>query len=188
MPPPAPVLSIDQSHVPWVIAWIPPSIADFGQSCLYRGSVSGFTPGTPLLCTAATAYLEYDTQTYFYVLQYSDTHGNLSPFSAEVSGVPTDAAPAAPLRTAIRSVYPNPFNPSATVSFSLAEAGPVRIDVFAADGRLVGTLLDGYRGAGASAVRWDGTNAQGARLANGPYWLRLLGSGTVDTYKVMLAK
>lgn len=188
LPPPAPVLSIDQSHVPWVIAWTPPAIADFGQSCLYRGSESGFTPGTPLLCTAATAYLEYDTQSFFYVLRFSDTHGNWGPFSAEVSAVPTDAAPVAPLRTAIRHVYPNPFNPSATVSFSLAAAGPVRIDIFAASGRLVCTLLDDYRGAGESTVRWDGTNAQGGRLANGTYWLRLLGSGTVDTYKVVLAK
>ena len=188
LPPPAPVLSIDLSHTPWVLSWIPPSVPDFGQSCLYRNTESGFTPATPLLCTAATAYLEHDMSPYFYVLRFSDAHGNWSQFSNEVSGVPTDTSTLAPLRTAIRRVYPNPFNPSATVSFSLAQAGPVRIDVFAADGRFVCTLLDGYRSAGDFAVRWDGTDTRGTRLANGPYWLRLLGSDEVDTYKAVLAK
>jgi endonuclease I len=188
VPPPDPVLAIDTGHVPWVISWQIPSIPDFGQSCLYRGNATGFTPTTPLLCTLGSAYLEYDNNLHFYVLQFSDAHGNHSGFSNEVVGLSTDTASIVPLRTAINSVYPNPFNPSANVSFSLAEAGPVRIDVYSADGRLVRTLLDAQRGPGAFDLRWDGTDAQGSRLANGSYWLRLSGAGQIDTRKVVLLK
>jgi hypothetical protein len=171
-----------------VIAWALPPIADFALACLYRGGAPGFTPTTPLLCTADSEYLQYDTSAGFYVLQFSDTHGNESVFSNEVSVVPTDTSAIAPARTAINNVYPNPFNPSATISFSLADAGPVRIDVFAVDGRFVSTVLDEYRGVGDFDVRWNGTDLRGTRLANGPYWLRLQGSGQTDTHKVILAK
>lgn len=186
LPPPAPVLAIDSGNVPWVISWSIPSIPDFGQSCLYRGDVAGFTPTTPLQCTAGTGYIEYDTNPHYYVLQFTDTHGNASPFSNEVAGVPTDAPMVALRRTAIESVYPNPFNPSAQIACSLAEPGPIRIDVYTADGRLVRTLLETHRAAGGFHLRWDGTDARGARLASGPYLLRLSSSGRTDTRKVIL--
>ena len=186
--PPTPVLTIDVNSVPWVLSWSAPAIPDFDEACLYRGDTAGFTPTTPLACTAGTSYLEFDTNLHWYRLQFSDIHGNTSSFSAEVSSEPTDVPGAARLRTAITWIQPNPFNPATQVSFSLAEAGPVRIDVFTADGRLVRTLLDERRNAGEFRVPWDGTDAQGRRTANGAYVLRLESGGQTDVRKAILLK
>ena len=186
--PPAPVLALDANSTPWVLSWSAPAIPDFEAACLYRGDVPGFTPTTALQCSADTTYLEFDTNPHYYVLQFSDIHGNLSAFSMEISSVPSDAPPARRLPTAITSVYPNPFNPMTRVSFSLGEAGPVRIDVFAADGRLVRTLLNEHRNSGEFEVPWDGTDAQGGKAANGTYWLRLQGGGQSDARGVVLLK
>jgi endonuclease I len=186
--PPTPVVSFDQSGVPWVVSWVIPAIPDFNAACVYRGDVTGFTPTTPLQCDAGTSWLEYDTTTHFYVVQFSDTHGNLSGFSAEVSPDVTDVPDAGGRLTAITRIYPNPFNPLTRVAFSLGEPGPVRIDLFAADGRFVRTLLDEPRGAGAFEVVWDGTDGRGGQLASGPYFLRLQSGGQVDTRKMLLLK
>jgi len=186
--PPTPVVSLDQSGVPWVISWVAPAIPDFSAACVYRGDVTGFVPGTPLQCDAGTSYLEYDTALHYYVVQFADTHGNLSSFSAEVSPDVTDVPDAGAALTAITRVYPNPFNPLTRVAFSLGEPGLVRIDLFAADGRFMRTLLDESRGAGAFEIVWDGTDDRGGRLASGPYFLRLQSNGQIDTRKLLLLK
>ncbi len=188
LPPPTPVVSLDQSGVPWVISWAAPAIPDFDVACLYRGDTPGFVPGTPLQCVAGTSWLEYDPALSYYVVQFSDIHGNLSGFSAEVSPNVTDVPDAGGRRTAISRVYPNPFNPLTRVAFSLREPGLARIDLFSADGRFVRTLLDEARGAGDFEVSWDGTDVRGGRLASGPYFLRLQSGGQVDTRKLLLLK
>jgi len=186
--PPAPVVALNTSAAPWVLSWNAPGVADFSQACVYRGNAPGFTPMTPLSCSAGTSYLENDLITHYYVVQFSDTHGNLSSFSAEVGSVVSDVPVPNHLQTAITQVSPNPFNPTTRVSFALAGAGTVRIDVFSADGRLIRTLLNEPRTAGEFNVLWDGTDGQGSRTANGPYLLRLQSGTTVDTRKVMLVK
>ncbi|MHB8077664.1 MAG: endonuclease [Candidatus Krumholzibacteriia bacterium] len=188
LPPPTPVVSLDQSGTPWVISWVTPAIPDFNAACVYRGDVTGFTPSTPLQCGTGTSWLEYDTTLHYYVVQFSDIHGNLSAFSAEVSPDVTDVPDAGARPTAITRIYPNPFNPLTRVAFSLGTPGPVRIDLFAADGRFMRTLLDESRGAGAFEVVWDGTDGRGGRLASGSYFLRLQSNGRVDTRKLLLLK
>jgi hypothetical protein len=41
------------------------------------------------------------------------------------------------------TAYPNPFNPSTNVQFSLTEAGPVTLNIYNLSGQLVNTLVDG---------------------------------------------
>jgi endonuclease I len=187
--PPTPVVALDQSGVPVVISWGAPAIPDFNTACVYRGDASGFVPGAALACTTGTNYLEYDSPPHYYVVQFSDTHGNLSPFSAEVSttvsGVP-DGGNGRP--TAITQVSPNPFGQRTNIAFSLSEPGSIHIDLFAADGRLVRSLLNEARGVGAFQVFWDGTNDQGRPMANGPYFVRLSSNGRVDSRKVLLVR
>jgi hypothetical protein len=186
--PPAPVVTLDTDEVPWVLAWYSPAIPDFDHACVFRGDAPGFTPGAALWCNANSPYLESDTSTHYYVVQFTDTHGNQGAFSNEVGSTATDAPPVFVVHTGIDRVYPNPFNPSASVAFSLATQAPARIDVFTPDGRLVRTLLDAGSGPGRFEVRWDGTDASGARAANGSYLVRLQSLGTVDTRKVLLVK
>jgi endonuclease I len=189
--PPAPVVTLDNSGTPWVVSWSAPAIPDFNQACVYRGDAPGFVPATPLQCSADTSYFEYDTTSHYYRVQFSDIHGNLSEFSAEVgSGV--SGVPGVPVagrwQTAITRVTPNPFNPDTRVSFAIGTPGPVRIDLYSADGRLVRTLLNDQRSAGEFELRWDGTDGRGARSPSGAYSLRLQTAGRVDTRRLLLLR
>jgi hypothetical protein len=83
----------------------------------------------------------------------------------------------------LMSASPNPFNPATTISYSLPEAGRVRLQVFDTAGRLVATLADGWREAGLQEVTFDGSN-----LASGLYLYRINVAQQSLTGKICLMK
>jgi hypothetical protein len=75
---------------------------------------------------------------------------------------------------AIIGVVPNPFNPSTQVRFTLPSALPVTADVWSVTGAKVRSLAEGATlAAGEHALRWDGRNADGQRVASGVYLFRV---------------
>ncbi len=89
-----------------------------------------------------------------------------------------------PGRLFLSEVYPNPFNPEATVSFSTAVTMPVTLTLFDLLGRPVASLFDGISQAQQThSIRIDGTP-----LATGTYLLRLDGDGMIETRLVSLLK
>jgi len=54
--------------------------------------------------------------------------------------------------------FPNPFNPTTTINFSIAEASNVSIEIFNSAGQKVGTLVDKFINAGTHSVVWDASN------------------------------
>ena len=50
--------------------------------------------------------------------------------------------PTTPLVFSLDQNYPNPFNPTTTIAFSIAKKGPVKMQLFDIDGRLLKTLVD----------------------------------------------
>lgn len=83
---------------------------------------------------------------------------------------------------------PNPANPGTTVSFSLPEAGPARVRVYDSVGRMITTLADGARAAGAHAVSWDGTDTAGRPVAAGVYYVRLETGGATTDRKLVVTR
>jgi hypothetical protein len=75
--------------------------------------------------------------------------------------------------TRLSGNYPNPFNPSTTLRFSLKEAGEVTLEIFNVKGQRVTTLLDEYREAGSHRVIWNGKGEQEEELPGGIYFYRL---------------
>jgi len=76
--------------------------------------------------------------------------------------------------TLAASLSPNPFNPSAVLTFKTEKAGPVRVRLYDTTGRLVRTLLDeSYASAGYHDVRVDGRGDGGEHLASGVYFYRI---------------
>ena len=86
------------------------------------------------------------------------------------------------------SAYPNPFNPSTTISFDLPTAGRVKLGVFNVNGALIATLLDEVREAGRHDVPWNGRDARGRTVASGVYFYRLETGTGVTTKKLMLLR
>jgi hypothetical protein len=77
--------------------------------------------------------------------------------------------PAQPAAFRVLPNHPNPFNPETTLSFHLAQAGPVRLEVFNLAGQLVRVLQDGELGAGLHQLRFDGRDDAGRELGSGLY-------------------
>jgi hypothetical protein len=77
-------------------------------------------------------------------------------------------SPVAPLQFKLYGNYPNPFNPSTTIKFSMSKASNVKLEVFDVLGRLVGVQDLGIRQAGDQEVEFNGM-----KLASGVYTYRL---------------
>ena len=79
--------------------------------------------------------------------------------------------------------FPNPFNPSTTISYGMAKAGHLTLDVYNVMGQKVATLYDGYRDAGIYSVRWDASG-----FSNGIYFDVMKAEDFTKTEKMMLIK
>ncbi len=109
-------------------------------------------------------------------------------FGVNASGSGTGVADGS-YRNAISDAYPNPFNPSTTIEYSVKEAGRTTIAIYTAGGRLVRTLLDADLAAGAAGKAvWDGRDDAGEPCGSGIYFFRVDAPGYRSTGKAALLK
>ncbi len=101
----------------------------------------------------------------------------------DIYTVDGEDGPAAPLAFGLGSVWPNPFAESATVAYSLAAPGAVRLEVYDVLGRRVAVLADRPMPAGAHHATLDG-----ASLADGTYLVRLTAGGRTATARLTLLR
>jgi hypothetical protein len=83
---------------------------------------------------------------------------------------------------------PNPFNPTTTIRFRLADAARAELTVFDVRGRRIRTLVDEVLSAGEHAQGWDGTNQRGEPVASGVYFYRLTAGDFRETRRMLLLK
>ena len=84
--------------------------------------------------------------------------------------------------------FPNPFNPSTTMAYSLKTAGHVRLDIFNILGQNVCTLVDEYQDANNYTKLWDGRDDNGNVVASGIYMYRIKSGDFTDIKKMVLMK
>jgi enediyne biosynthesis protein E4 len=84
--------------------------------------------------------------------------------------------------------WPNPFNASTRIAFSLERDGPVRLEVYNALGQRVSGLVADQLAAGTYSVDWDATDASGRSAASGVYFYRLEAEGVHRTRSMLLAR
>jgi hypothetical protein len=83
----------------------------------------------------------------------------------------------------LADAYPNPFNPTTTISFTIPEAGAIELRIFDLSGREVATLVNGVTEAGTHTMEW---NAAG--LPSGTYFYSLKSAEFTATKKLLLLK
>jgi hypothetical protein len=88
-----------------------------------------------------------------------------------------------PVEITLNNSYPNPFNPSTTISFSIPSDMNVDLAVYDISGRLVGELMSGVQTQGLYEITWDANN-----YASGLYIVRLVAGAEMHTQKIMLVK
>ena len=84
--------------------------------------------------------------------------------------------------------YPNPFNPTTTISFEIAEAGKTQIEIYNVKGQKVKTLLDDAMEMGEHSVIWNGTNSNNKQVASGIYFYKVSVNNTEQIKKMILIK
>jgi hypothetical protein len=82
-----------------------------------------------------------------------------------------------PMSQGLSDVYPNPFNPSTNIRYTLREPSVVTLTVYSVLGQEVATLFSGPQGAGVHSVVWDGRNSNGTPMGSGVYICRMTGAG-----------
>jgi hypothetical protein len=112
---------------------------------------------------------------------------NLGEYAASfVTGVPDAHNP--PREFALYQNFPNPFNPSTQIKFSLPVAAPARLAIFDMLGREVRVLHDGSLDAGVHQVTWDGRSSIGIPVPSGVYFCRLVQEGRQLSQKLLLVR
>ena len=90
--------------------------------------------------------------------------------------------------TRIVSSYPNPFNPTVTLDFTLENDSYVNIDVYNILGQKVVSLFKGDRLSGENSIMWNGKNTNGEMVSSGSYFISILNENTHLIQKVTLMK
>ena len=83
----------------------------------------------------------------------------------------------------INQAYPNPFNPSTSIDFTLSNNEQLSINVFDMNGRLVQMLSDGVMDAGHHTITWNAENQ-----TSGVYFVKFESENYTSTQKVVLIK
>lgn len=107
------------------------------------------------------------------------------PQCPQVVGAPEPAPTPAPCLLPAR---PNPFNPVTELVFNLPRAAMVRLTIHAADGRLVATVYEGWRGEGRHRIVWTGRDRAGRQVASGTYLARLQAGDQLETETLTLVR
>lgn len=94
----------------------------------------------------------------------------------------------APKAFVLEQNHPNPFNPTTTLRYGIAQGTLVELVIYNALGQKVRTLVNEKRGPGVYTVVWDGKNANGSQVGSGIYIARLKAGTFVQSRKMMFLK
>jgi hypothetical protein len=148
-----PPIQFESFNDPWL------SIPPIPGSCTSNWCPA---PGGPMVLTSVEAQHGVDSE--------------CSPVVSGVGGV-------LPPPFSLADPHPNPTSASATIAYNLDNSGDVSITVYDVRGRLLTTLLDGYRPAGPGEVRLDMTS-----LSAGVYFLKMSSASRTITRKISVVR
>ena len=95
-----------------------------------------------------------------------------------------EAGPAQlPTTVTVAPAYPNPFNATTTIRYSLPSRSNVKLNVFDATGREVASLVNTQQNSGSYTVHFNGTS-----LASGIYFVKLTAGSSMTTQKIVLLR
>ena len=88
-----------------------------------------------------------------------------------------------PTTFSLSEAYPNPFNPTTSMTLAVPQAGNVSVQVYNIMGQVVATLANGYMDASTYTLTWDASD-----VSSGMYIVKAEAAGTVSIQKLMLMK
>ncbi|MCK4539108.1 MAG: T9SS type A sorting domain-containing protein [Candidatus Krumholzibacteria bacterium] len=130
---------------------------------------------------------------YLLEVRTTDMYGNVGT-ALRFAGIPeyivdSNEPEVPPVRTDIRSSYPNPFNPTTTIEYSVSKRTSITMSVYDVSGRLVSVLFKNKtEEAGIHKTVWDGMNSSGSRVASGVYFAVIKSEDGLRSRKMILLR
>lgn len=188
------------NHV--MLTWVTQSETNVAGFALYRGTNNELGEAMDLgVFIEATntsqmqTYVYHDTEvwesgTYYYWLENRDLDGTNQIHGPvyivlEQSG---QSVPPIPLVTGINNVYPNPFNPSATINYSLEIQEQVELLIYNTRGQVIRRLLQEAKQPGHYQIVWNGVDESGTACSSGIYNVVLRVGNRIFQRKAVLLK
>jgi hypothetical protein len=129
---------------------------------------------------------------WYYWLQNLDLDGQFE-FYGPISITLTNdgnqiTPPVIPTVTALKSIFPNPFNPMTFISYNLAKAERVTLEIYNIKGAKVRSLMSESKSAGTWRSAWNGKDDNGQACTSGMYYVKMTAGKYSSTQKVVLMK
>ncbi len=84
--------------------------------------------------------------------------------------------------------FPNPFNPSTTIRYSVSTKRHIEITIYNVNGQRIRRLVNEDKAPGIYKAAWDGRNARGSMVSTGIYFYRLAAGSYVSVKKMLLLR
>ena len=138
---------------------------------------------SPCIDTGTAFFVwESDTLVNMTEEEYYGTAPDMGAFESQYT-VGIDPLSIFPSTFSLNPAYPNPFNPSTTISYSVETNGRLSLQIYDIAGRLVETLVNGITEPGIYTVKWDASG-----YSSGVYFVQLQTKIFVKTQKLILLK
>ena len=130
---------------------------------------------------------EEDTYEYFVTAVYSDSLESIpsETVSIYVTSVTPNEVPAWDFQL---NNYPNPFNPSTTISFQLDNPALLNVKIYNCSGQLIKAFPASSYPAGYSNIKWNGNSDDNLPVSSGIYFIKLSSGKNVVSRKMLLLK
>ena len=145
------------------------NVVYFPVDLMYWYTPQGFVPDTAAAITAARTDALAEI-----LLDFGHLLG--APTAAQVPGVLT------------AKNFPNPFNPTTEIKFSVPRSGDVAITIYNVRGEKVRTLVNENYDAGSYSTTWNGTSDRGDAVASGVYFYEVRAGNSTVVNKMALVK
>jgi FlgD Ig-like domain/Fibronectin type III domain len=164
--------------------WDEPAVEDLtGYNVYLDQQIEGNTEDTQWIFNDLT-----NGQTYFAGVEAVYDNGNSIMVELEFIYSGTGIDEKILVASKLLGNYPNPFNPTTTISFSLIETGNVTIEVFNVKGKIVKQLINEQLPVGQHSVVWNGTDDNNNFVSSGVYFYKMRSGNYIQTRKMILLK
>ncbi len=162
---------------------------------LHKGSDKDFIPSPENLVCITSDTIQFDSSwdymphvyyklgigpmdgchSWYALLEYDDIYTD------------TDIDDTPPAQTEFNN-YPNPFNPSTTITFSLPAPSHIQIEIFDTAGRRIRTIVNASYDAGLHSTEWNGKSHSNVPVSSGIYFCRLKTDSQTQVIKMLLVR
>jgi uncharacterized protein (AIM24 family) len=170
------------------VKWISQSETGLNGYYIHRGTVDDLSQATiisPLIRATNTSHQQvylytdkdiYEPGTYYYWLEAQDYDGYVTYYGSRNVIYSIDnnqGTPELPLVTEIKSIFPNPFNPTAIISYTISKPAEVNFAIYNPKGQLIRSFNLGRKDTGNYRLVWDGTDNNNQLCGTGVYYIRM---------------